>query len=70
MQGELTVVVEGAGAPEAGLAIDDATMHEHLGELIHAGVQPSQAAKLVSKLLNVPKGRVYDAAMQIAGRQA
>ena len=69
-KGELTVLVEGSNMNAAASAVDDTALQEHLEELIRAGIQPSQAAKLVSKLLKVPKGHVYDAAIRIAGQQA
>ena len=68
LKGEVTVVVEGAVTSEAAATIDDTALHEHLVELIRAGIQPSQAARLVSKLLNLPKGQVYDMAVRIAAQ--
>jgi 16S rRNA (cytidine1402-2'-O)-methyltransferase len=68
-KGELTVVVEGAGAPDAAPALDDTALQEQLQELMQEGVRPSQAAKIVSKRLNVPKGQVYDLAVHLAGGQ-
>ena len=70
LKGEVTVVVQGAAASEAALAIDDTALQEHLGELIRGGIQPSQAARLVSKLLNLPKGQVYDLAVRTAAQQS
>ena len=64
-KGELTVVVEGADAADA--ALDDTALQEQLQELMQEGVRPSQAAKIVSKRLNVPKGQVYDLAVHLAG---
>lgn len=69
LKGEVTVVVEGAVSSEAASLIDDTALQEHLMELIRAGVQPSQAARLVSKLLNLPKGQVYDMAVRIASQE-
>ena len=68
LKGEVTVVVEGAVSSEtaAAAAIDDMALQEHLEELIRSGIQPSQAARLVSKLLSLPKGQVYDMALRIA----
>ena len=66
-KGELTVVVEGADASDAAPALDDKVLQEQLQELMREGVRPSQAAKIVSKRLNVPKGQVYDLAVHLAG---
>ena len=68
LKGELTVVVEGADTSEGASAVDDTASREHLEELIRAGFSPSQAAKMVSKLLSLPKGRVYDMAVRIAAQ--
>ena len=68
LKGEVTVVVEGATSTESTSAVDIAAIQEHLEELIGAGVQPSQAARLVSKLLNLPKGQLYDMAVRIAAQ--
>lgn len=68
LKGELTVVVEGAVTSEVPSALDDAALQEHLEELVRAGIQPSQAARLVSKLLKLPKGQVYDMAVLIAAQ--
>ena len=69
MQGEMTLLVQGVSASEATAAMDDVAMREFLQELIDAGMQPSQAAKLVSSRLRLPRGRVYEAAMRLAGVQ-
>ena len=69
LKGEVTVVVEGADSSEAAAAIDDMAVQEHLEELIRSGIQPSQAARLVSRLLSLPKGQVYDLAVRIAAQE-
>ena len=68
-KGELTVVVEGADAADAAPALDDTALQEQLQELMQEGVRPSQAAKIVSKRLNMPKGQVYNLAVHLAGSQ-
>ena len=65
----MTLAVQGFDASEATAATDDAGMQDFLQELIDAGMQPSQAAKLVSSRLGLPRGRVYEAAMRLAGVQ-
>jgi 16S rRNA C1402 (ribose-2'-O) methylase RsmI len=70
LKGELTVVVEGSDTSEAASsAVDDTALQEHLQELISAGVPPSQAARMVSRLLHLPKGQMYDMAVRIAAQR-
>lgn len=65
----MTLVVQGVSASEATAATDNAGMQEFLQELLDAGMQPSQAAKIVSSRLKLPRGRVYEVAMRSAGVQ-
>ena len=69
MQGEMTLAVQGFSASETTAARDDEGMQEFLQELIDAGMQPSQAGKIVSSRLGLPRGRVYEVAMRLAGVQ-
>ena len=70
MQGEMTLLVQGVNASEATAATDNAEVQQFLQELIDAGMQPSQAGKIVSSRLGLPRGRVYEVAMRLAGVQS
>jgi 16S rRNA C1402 (ribose-2'-O) methylase RsmI len=64
LQGEVTLVVEGACLDASAQPANDGAMHALLWDLIQSGIAPSQAAKIVAKHLNISRGQAYSAAIR------
>ena len=64
IQGEFTIVVEGASESNAA-KVTDSEILDSLKRLIEGGIPPSAAAKSVAAELKIPKNRAYSLASEL-----
>jgi len=64
-RGEYTIVLEGAGAAAKALEHADASVEAHLRALLHGGVAPSSAARIVAGAHRVPRRTAYRMALHL-----